>query len=91
MIPTLRMTLVALVAAAAGAAALAAPPAVPAGPPGTVPLIPADLERQLELSKTEKWVFTTAHVDGAPLRAYRDSGRKVTCYFWKNALSCVKD
>ncbi|MCM2332656.1 MAG: hypothetical protein NDI82_01765 [Anaeromyxobacteraceae bacterium] len=56
-----------------------------------MPLIPADLERQLELSKSENWVFTTAQVDGAPLRAYRDQGRRVTCYFWKNALSCVKD
>lgn len=93
--PTLRLLLVALLAADLGAAATAAPnqpqPPVAAGPPGTAPLVPADLERQLDLSKTESWLFTVAHVDGAPVRAYRDPVRRVTCYFWKNALSCVKE
>jgi len=92
---THRLVLVALLAAGLGAVAVAAPskaqPPLPPGPPGTVPLVPADLERQLDLSKTESWLFTVAHVDGAPVRAYRDPARKVTCYFWKSALSCVKE
>ena len=53
--------------------------------------IAAAAAADLDLSRTENWVYTTANVDGAPLRVYQDRSRGVTCYFWRASLSCVRD
>jgi len=46
---------------------------------------------QLDLTNSESWVFTIAHVDGAPLKVYRDQQRRTTCYFWRQSVSCVRE
>ena len=46
---------------------------------------------QFELTNSESWVFTIAHVEGAQLRVYRDQARKTTCYFWRQSVSCVRE
>ena len=53
--------------------------------------ITAAAAADLDLSRTENWVYTTVNVDGAPLRVYQDRSRGVTCYFWRTSLSCVRD
>ena len=85
---------VTLAAVLTTAVALAAPQGAPVTPPKAEreqPVLTSEQERLRDFSMVQNFVMTIGTVEGAPLRTYRDSGRKTTCYFWKASVSCVRD